>query len=80
MNKHKTLPLWAAFPLLLLVIVMPALAQSTEKAADADTLFNCTWSAPAVYPITILDQSMCDSRQHSLQLRRRQYRDHRELL
>ena len=66
MTKHKTLPLlWTAVSLLLLFLgfdVIPGLTQSrTTDAAqpvNPDTLFNCTWSGAAVYPIPVLDNAV----------------------
>ncbi|MEO5720884.1 MAG: hypothetical protein ABIR71_05360, partial [Chthoniobacterales bacterium] len=65
MKKPKTTLLCrAAFCLLwfLLFTTLPAAAQSRDgnapQAAEPDTLFNCSWSAAAVYPITVLDNPM----------------------
>src|SRR3954471_11677791 len=68
MIKLKPLPLLAAAFLLglltLTLSVRPGRAQSRsapadkQTAADPDTLFNCTWSAAAVYPVTILDEAV----------------------
>ena len=60
MNKHKTssLVVRAAFSLL---VSLSMLAWGPPlRAADAapDTLFNCTWSSAANYPITVLDNAV----------------------
>ena len=63
MIKHKTSPLvWGAFSLLLLLIGLsgPPLSRASDgaRAGDPDTLFNCTGSTAANYPITVLDNAV----------------------
>jgi hypothetical protein len=62
-SKNPTLPLLRRAALLLLILgVLPASGQSRdsreEKSAAPDTLFNCSWSSPAVYPIPVLDNAV----------------------
>jgi N-acetylneuraminic acid mutarotase len=56
MIKHKKLALFWAAVSLLLVNVMPGLAQS--RSDDADTLFNCNWTSATNYPINVLDNAV----------------------
>ncbi len=59
MKKHKTSSLVrAAFSLLLFLNVLAGPPQLRAADADPDTLFNCTWSSAANYPITVLDNAV----------------------